>query len=173
MSCLLTYLLIWSVVPVLSSTVVYTEVRVHSTRFKESHWKSTNNSDNRIATDKKDSIKTLSNILKWNFSSCMMVDRVTDQTTTAKNKNHSFYPRIVSVLPDWTFCVNGLQLLDQISTCRGLVQHTTADTDSKVSSAPIPTIYVDSSCGLSILNIQNWVSLAVKILESVVMVHQQ
>jgi len=159
--------------PVLSSTAVYTEVRVHSTHFKDSHWNSPNNSDNRIATDKKYSMKTLSNNLKWNFSSCMMLNKVTDQTTTAKNKNHSFYPRMVSDLPDWTFCVNGLQLLDQMSTCRGLVQHTTADTDSKASSATIPTIYVDSSCGLSILNIQNWISLTVKILESVVMVHQQ
>jgi hypothetical protein len=58
-----------------------------------------------------------------------------------------------------------------MSTCRGLVQNITADTDSKASSATIPTIYVDSSCGLSILNIQNGVSLTVKILEGV-MEHQ-
>jgi hypothetical protein len=69
-------------------------------------------------------------------------------------KEQLIYPGTVSDFPDCIFCVNGLQLVDQMSTCRGLVQHTTADTDSKASSATIPTIYVDSSCGLSILNTQ-------------------
>jgi len=80
-------------------------------------------------------------------------NRVMEETTTAKSKQlilprNSFRLPLLHILCQWTT----ITVVPYVHL-QGLVQHTAADTDSKVSSATIPTIYVDSSCGLSIPNI--------------------